>query len=292
MANFIDRMGNIAADACMVAINTGITMRRGILVGAEKASYVVWYVYSIDGFEKWSKAALADIEFLALMPRIGGLFKECFESIEAQKDLIYATGFIHQMSEFIKRYEDPNDRVFDWRKGQHWANVLNLIASCFDTAQFMRKYRVYGFEFYTKFVDRYASVKVFNYQLDHIPVMHCFFGSSPKPKDVFIFLASTIESYLGCKNGYERFEEIRGMRQVQQGGYWNMFSTAMSDRVIWDNILKVASSFGKVVLIGLSKNNRGKVWYQFLGVIANNAALFKLILKRDGVRAAHMAGKY
>ena len=107
------------------------------------------------------------------------------------------------MSEFIKRYRNPDDKVFDRHNLQHYANILNLIASCCDTAQFMRKYHVYGFEFYTKFVGSYALSKFLIISWIKSPVMHCFFGNTPKPKDFFIFFASCIETYIGGKKEWD-----------------------------------------------------------------------------------------
>ena len=60
-----------------------------MLVVGEGTSRAMYEVYSLDGFEKWSKALIADLRFLALIPGIGETFKECLKTVEAQKILCH-----------------------------------------------------------------------------------------------------------------------------------------------------------------------------------------------------------
>ena len=103
MPNISDTIGQYAADAAMWIINTAVSIKRGMMPGLETASRRMHYVYSLEGFEKWSKALGSDLKFLNALPMFKGIFDDAIRAAEDQKNLYYATLIIGSMCDFIKR---------------------------------------------------------------------------------------------------------------------------------------------------------------------------------------------
>ena len=226
MVNFAGRIEQIAVDVSMAMINAGVEIERVLIPVGEGISRAMHDIYSLDGFEKWTKAMIADLRFISLIPGIRGVFDECIKTLEAQKDLYYATLFIPSTAELFKK--DPNSGEYKFVRPDK-VKLLLLIGNYFDVGKFLQKYKVFPFSTCTYLSNTYGSLKIFNRRLDDIPVFGNVFE---RPKDLCVFAASGIE-------------------------VWNCYQKGT---LAWDNLLKFTSSLGKMLLITFGKHNSNTVW--------------------------------
>ncbi len=265
MFGLSDKIGDAAYRICMGAINTGVAIKRVALTAGELGSRVIHSIYSLDGFEKWSKALIADLRFLSLIPSLKGVFDECLKTIEAQKDLYYATLFIGSMNECIKVDKITGKRSFQLPKNDKGevdaVKILYFFGNFSETGKFLQKYKVFSFELCTQVADRLASMKVFSFRdksvnFGDIPVLKTL---CEKPKDFFIFFASGVE-------------------------VWR----CLHKPVNWENAFKFAGSTGKMGLIFFGDILIKKKYFwsaAILDVLTQNASLLGYVVKTEKLRA-------
>ena len=267
MTDFIGRLGSIVDSICMVMIDAGATIQKGLLKVGEEGSRAMYEVYSLQGFEKWSKAAITNMRALSLIPSCRGVFDQCIKTMEAQKDLIYATLVFESATDFItvdvdgetgeKRY---NFQIPRERNGNiDIVKILYGIVNPLDTLHFLQKYQLVSFPLASKVAARVGSIPVFFLEktvLNDIPVVNSLFN---KPKEFFVFVAS----------GYTVY------KCLQEPHFTDV-----------NNLLKLASNIGKIILISsadyLIKKNL--VAFTVIDVVTQNAGLISLLLKRSQER--------
>ncbi len=265
--NITDGMRNVAVGVCMGAINTGVAIERGVLAVGEGSSRVMYDIYSLDGFEKWSKALIANLRFLSLLPQLRGVFDEFLKTLESQKDLYYATMSINSLKEFIGEtkvagkthyhFKFPTREIKVGRNKVEVVDSVKLllaIGNFFETGKFLQKYKVYAFPLCSQVANRLASVKVFSYggktyTLDTVPVLQTL---TDKPKDFFIVLSSIIEIWR-CK-----------------------------DKPLLDieNMCKLVGSTGKIVLITFGRISNKAIWFSVVDVVTQDVSLIAFIYKK------------
>ncbi len=282
MSDFISRIGSKADYFCMGCIDAGVAVKRGALWVGEEGSRAMHEMYSLDGFEKGSKVIIADLRFLSLIPSLNGVFRSCIKTVEAQRDIIYATLVFGSTAEFIKpediedkktgkkktvysfqvptEKKDPNDPnsklIWDWVK------ILYFIGNYFETAKFIQRYQVLAFPRCTQLANQLGSIKLFNYRGDtwtfgDIPVANCWCN---KPKDFFVFSAA-----------------------------FYTFGRCLTNTKFWtvENMLKLTASIGKMVLVSSAEYMLQKKYYLILSIVdfvTNNASLLSFLIKRHNER--------
>jgi hypothetical protein len=273
MVNFINRMGNALDSACMGVIHAGATVTKGVIRGVitigEVGSNFMYDIYSLNGFEKFTKAMIANLRMLEMIPSIKGTFELCLKTLEAQKDLYYATLVFGSTADFIKPVYDKTTKEFKCYKfaiptvnGEDdgpwdWSKLLYGIGNPFETVKFLQKYKILEFPFCSRLATQFGSIKLFtlnnqNWSVDDIPVLNCW---CDKPKDFFVFWASV----------------------------WSA-KRCWTDKNFWsvENLVKLTSNIGKIVLISGSNFliSRKYVWTLVaIDVATNDLSLLSLILK-------------
>jgi hypothetical protein len=258
----INSIYNAAAAFGTGLIHTGESIKKGALVIAEEGSHAMREAYCLDGFEKLTKAGIANLKFLNIIPCIKGVFDECIATLEAQKDLYYATKFFDCMPDFI--YVDPKTKAKSFQlpriqKGPDKGSIdsvkiLYAIGNFLDPFRFLYKYKIYSFPLCVEIANRMASIKVFDlngktYTIDDIPVVHSLCS---RPKDFFIFLASLVDVYRCSKK------------------------TILE----WENGLKLVATCGRIVLITFGRHHHKMLWFHIADVITQNVGLMAFIVKR------------
>ena len=259
MVNLIER---VASTCCRGLIDAGVSIKKGCLFVAGEAGPTMSDIYSMEGFEKLSKALIADLKFFSLIPCIKGVFAECLATLEAQKDLYYATLFMGSMTEFIKIDPTSGAKSFQlpkFKEGPHKGKtdvvkILYAIGNFCEAGKFLQKFQVYSFALCTQVASRLGSMQVFtlygqSWTVGDIPVLNCL---CDKPKDFFIFIASGVEVWR-CKE---------------------------KNLLKWQNAFKLAGSTGKMLLIPFGRHHNKKVWFVVLDLVTQNASLFGFIVKR------------
>lgn len=266
MSNFISRIGSAADTLCMGFIDAGVAVKKGALWVGEEGSRAMYEIYSLEGFEKWSKAFIADLRCAALIPGLKDVVKNCLTTVEAQRDLIYATLVFGSTVDCIdiKNYsiqfpkenpKDPNSKV-------DVVKTLYAIGNFFETAKFFQEYHVLDFPRCTQLANQLGSIQLFNFRGEtwtygNIPFLNCLCN---KPKDLCVGIASFWTTYKCLKNPH--------------------FLT-------WENMLKLTASIGKIILIGWADYMLRKKYYLALSVVdfvTNNASLFAFLIKRHNSR--------
>jgi|GEM_PF-5157877 len=228
-------------------------LKRGVLAIGQEGSRILYDIYSLDGFEKWSKVLIADLKMASLIPKLNGIFAECLKTLEAQKDLYYATQIINSMRSFI----DPTGKNF---RCPGFSKVLIAIGSVFETGSFLQKYKVMSFPACSAFAQELGSMRMSLFgrpdiRFDNIPVFNSF---CDKPKDFFIFWAS--------------FWDVKTW--VIERVYSEEASSS------WESYFKLAGNMGKMLLIGGSRW-LGAGWpLAIVDVATQNASLIAFIIKR------------
>ena len=83
----LSRLGSSAVGLYTNIGQAGAGIKKGILTVADGGSQVLNDIYSMDGLEKWTKAAVSQSRLLSLHPSVKGVFDKCLKTLEAQKDL-------------------------------------------------------------------------------------------------------------------------------------------------------------------------------------------------------------
>lgn len=265
MTGLVSRIENAAWDAAMGLINAGVTLKKGVLRVCEEGSYIMYDIYDLDGLEKWTKATIANLKLISHIPAIKGIFFELLKTLEAQKDLYYATKVIGSMNQFIK---------ID-NKGQisltlpEFTEILYGIANVCDTGRFLQKYGVFSFDACSRIASKLASTQILNtsYHLGDVHVVRSLFGVEGQPKDFFIFIASGIKA-TKCMKNFKKW----------------YFSKEENKKFDWENAFKWVDSVGKMLLITLGPKYGKKAWFSGIDSATQLASLFAFILKKHRER--------
>lgn len=225
-------------------------MGRKIKTGAEIGSRTVYVLFqSTDGIEKVTKAALSILKgspvfFLTTK----GLFDKCIKTLEVEKDVLYATQFIATLVTFINEgnltftYPNINGRP-------DFAKIILGIGTFFELGQFLQKYQVLSFSLCSELANKYGSYQIFrDWPLDSIPVLRSVLD---KPKDFFVFFGSLGE-IIECF--------IRRQFDVK-------------------DLLKIASSTGKMLIIFFGKEYGGIWWFALIDIATQHVSLAAYVYK-------------
>lgn len=287
MVNF-RTVGYVVNSICMSFIDAGVVIKKGAMIIGEEGSHAIYEIYSLEGFEKWSKAIISDLRLLSLIPSINGVFDSCLKTLEAQKDLCYATLVFASTAEFVGEIRDDAGEFVGYKlkiptikekkadgtveENTDWVKVLYGIGNFFETGKFLQKYKIYDFPIFSQAANQFGAFKLFKWDgqdvtLGDIPVLNCCFD---KPKDFFVFFAA---AYTVRKT-------------------WNKLgkSDFFSAENI-ENLAKLIGNIGKMTLISSAdKMARRKylVSLAVLSVITDNASLIGLFLKRRKERESRL----
>lgn len=278
MSSFISRIGSAADYLCMGFVDAGVAVKKGVIWVGEEGSRAMHEVYSLEGFEKASKAGIAWLR----TPVIYGVFKTCLRTLEAQRDLVYATLVFGSTVDFIKTDfikdaktgkkrtvysfqlpKDPNDP--DGKK-LDWVKLFYGIGNFFETAKFLQIYGVLSFPRCSHLANQVGSIKLFNlrgetWTFDDVPGLNCW---TNKPKDFFVLLAA-----------------------MHTG-----FKCLTAPKILTtENMLKLTASIGKIVLVTGAEYMLDKKLFWTLSafdVVTNNASLILFFMKRHNERAKRL----
>lgn len=243
------------------------SIRRGVLLVGDGCGQAMHDIYSLDGFEKWTKALLANLKFVSLIPSINGVFDVSIRTFEAQKDLYQATKFISASTAYIRPTSAGLTFSLRERDGSFdKVKFLYAIGNWFETAKFLQKNKLVAFPAFSYLANTYGAVKVFGVRLDDIPVLGAVFD---KPKEICVFMASFLETrnvYLDVWDAY-----FRGNRR------WE-------DKMTWEETFKVTSSIGRMLLITFAKRFFNAPWFTLIDTVTQNSGLALFIVKRHLAR--------
>lgn len=268
----LERIKTISYQAVQTLVDTGHEIKCGILsFFSSDGAYVVSKIYSLTGFEKLTKVLLFDYEFLALLPKIKEIFTKCKLTIEGQKDLYYATMTFGVFALCIKRDKDGNAIGLKLpsmkSQGIDWSMLsLSIAAICY-TAQFLKKYTICEFAFYSKHIAPLGNY----FSLNKIPVVQSLFDG--RPSEFFIVVSSMVDLYRGIVKRIQLSSEI-------QDKYWVMEK--------WETYFKIAASLGKIVGIALYRQCSGQLWLGIAALISSHASLFKFFLTHHRQRTERL----
>lgn len=286
----ISGLGNAVDRTFMGVVNAGVKVQQGLLLVGGEISQAMYDIYSMDGLEKWTKAAIANINALGII--LGSnAFVGVTKTLGWQKDLIYASLAVDSTAEFvevtkiqksdgteIKKYSLQLPRIVKKNPATgkteteiDWVKVLYGIGNPFETLGFLQKYGVISFPAsITNVAAQIGATKLFsfnqeNWKVGDVPVVKCLFN---KPKDFFVCIASAYSGY----------------KCMRSSNFWDLA-----------NLLKLAGSLGKIVLITTAdymlKNKNNKAYliaFVVIDVVTQNASLIGLLLKRRRERESRL----
>lgn len=271
--NLLISIENFSEVARQCTIKTGQEIKRAVLtIFSSDGMYMLCDIYSLDGFEKWNKALIADLEFISLIPRINGVFKDSLQTLGGLKDLYYATMIFRACEPFIEidihgkpiGLKLPKLRAEDGG-GINFSLISLCIASVLDTAQFLNKCKLCKFAFYSKYIGPIGFYQ-FYFQLNDIPVLQSLFDG--RPKEFFIVSASCFDLCLESKNLWKLIQIPESKRNI----FWSMQK--------WEALFKITASIGTIIGLSCYRKSMGQRWLIVTGLISYNAALFKFILTK------------
>lgn len=260
----IDRICQRAATICLKLGNMGVTIKQKTQIVVKEFPRAMHDLYTLEGFEKCTKAVIANIKLLPHLFAIQGIFDECLKTLEAQKDLYYATQFINSICDFI--HVNRQTGAMTWSRPKtnirgaeviDYGKIFTAIGSLFETCKFLQKQKIWAFTYCTRFANAFASVEIRGWKLDHIPVIQAL---SDKPKDIFVALSSAYE-----------IRKILCNRSIQP-----ILET--------ENVLKGISSIGKIALIALGRQYYNYRFFAIIDFATQNASLVAYIYKRHNKR--------
>lgn len=216
-------------------------------------------IYSLTGFEKISKALIADIEFLEYFTQVGETFKSVNKALNHQKDLIYGTNFIDSIANCLRL---QNGRIVFVR--QTITRSLYAIGSFFEAGKLAQKYGMCKLEVFSGIANQLGSYEVFGYK----PFTYRPFASfCERPKDFFILCA--------CIN--DLGDHL--LQFIKARTYDNRVRVLSVD-----NLLRTGGNIGKLLLIWCGSTQFQAPWYKVAALITQNISLVSFLLKE--VKAA------
>ncbi|MFI0434197.1 MAG: hypothetical protein ACH350_00530 [Parachlamydiaceae bacterium] len=270
MANLLGGIGGSLHTVSMNFASSGVQVKKGVLALGEGVSRVLHDVYSMQGFEKTGKTVIANMRLASLIiPQCGGVFSDCIKTLEAQKELIYATLVFDSTLDFIKVTQEANGKKtyrFQLPKDSKGKidiqKLLYGIANPLDTLYFLKKYQVYSFPFISKIGAQLGAVKLFTlggetWKFSHIPVLNSL---TKKPKELFVFIASVLAVHKSLE--HPKFREV-------------------------EYLLKLTGNIGKIVLISSAEymaKNHFFIGLSLVDVITQNSGLIAYMMKRSQER--------
>lgn len=283
MVNFFDRLGNAIDNAYAGFMDhVGTPIKKGVLRIGGEVGHALNVLWSIDGYERMAKAGVSTMRMFSLIPACKGVFDSCMKTLEAQKDLCYATQVFNTTTVFIKETENeatgevrysfqlPELKINDGQGGSRLipdiVKICYGIGNFFETGVFLIRYKVLEFPLCSKLANQFGSLKLFDlrgkaWTVNDIPVLNCWCS---KPKDFFVFVASFWQTGLIAW-------DFKTNRKA-----WNI-----------ENLLKLAGCIGKMILISSGEYMLKKKYFIILTIVDNMTnwtSLFVLIIKQRNDR--------
>lgn len=271
------------------AVNTGTGVKNGVLYIGEEVSRKAYDVYDLrsDGFEKWTKAGIANLKLAGKALELTALFKGVVETLEGQKNIYYATKFFGSICNYFKLEkvgEDsrlslaiPKIQKFVYGERQvAWNHVVTLydIGNIIEVLKFSQKMGIAKFEWASKLGTQIGNFQVFNKRVGDIPVV----GSlSYSPKDFFIFVACMFEAWSWGRKLITA-EEAAVNTPEAKAEYRKKFIADVG------NWLKLTGTIGKMVLIRYGSSHSKAMWFAVADAITQNAGLIKFWMDRSNNR--------
>lgn len=247
-------IGNVGAFGYSIASWMGGKIK----TGAEFGSRTVYVLFkSTDGIEKVTKAALSILKaspvfFLSSK----GQFDKCIGTLEAEKDLLYATQFFATLETFI----NDGNLTFTYPKingRPDFAKIILGIGTFFELGQFLQKYQILSFSLCSELANTYGSYQIFrDWPLDSIPVLRSVLD---KPKDLFVFF----------------------------GSFGEIIECLLRWRFDVKDLLKIASSTGKMLIIFFGKEYGGTWWFAVIDIATQHVSLAAYVYKCHLLRQQH-----
>lgn len=269
MVEIIDRAIQLSHTSWECLCSSIEEIKTGILTFfSADGTYILWRIYSLEGLERWNRAFLSNLEFLILFPKINAVFEKCRWTCEAQRDLYYTTLAFASLASFTKKNSDGKPIGVQLPHlssreggGLDWALLSLCISSAFEVAQFLKKYQVCEFAFYSKYVTPMGN---YGY-LNQIPVVQSLFDG--KPKEFFIVTASLIGLYRTCIDAWQLWH----VEQEKRDSEWTVRK--------WITLLNFVSRSGTALGISSYRKFGGQVWLAVLNVVCMHTPLFKFMLE-------------
>jgi len=199
-----------------------------------------------------------------LIPAIKEVFSKYKDALEMQKDLYYASMLSESIVKVIKL--DPEGSPCGLQLPQNedgdidWFMLCLCISSIFDTAQFLKKYDVFSFSFYSNTMRPIGSYT----KLDQVPVIQSFFDD--RPKEFFVVASGFFDLYRSARN-------LRNLHQIQPADRDRSWTFEK-----WDSILAIVANFGKIIGLSCYRRSAGQMWLAVVGLLGNHAGLFRMML--------------
>lgn len=264
------------------AVKTGVEIKKGVLYLGEEVSYKAYDIYDLrnDGFEKFTKAEIANLKVVGKVFGLTPLFKGVIETLEGQKNLYYATKFIGSLCDFMAIYQKVFAQETFTGKCKTFFTLPHLIkisygvGNCLDPVKFGMKMGLWELKKVSELGTRIGNYQVFNRRLEDIPVI----GSlSYSPKDFFIFTASCLElTKVGLDFYHIDGTDADSVRRRQQ---------KITRR--WDFVVnigfffKMVGTFGKIGLMTLGRRYGSTLAFAACDAFIQNAGLIKFWMDRS-----------
>jgi hypothetical protein len=280
MVNALNGIRQVTSDLCEIAVvETAREIKTGFLtIFSADGTYMLREIYSMDGFEKWTKALLSGLEFVVLFPAVKSIFAKFKDTIEWQKDLYYASLTFGVFEWCIERDDQGNAVGFQLPRKPR-ANGEGILSDCssfalciaaiLETAQFFKKYKVMEFAFYTKHIEPLGQIPLAGRNLNEIPVVQSLFDG--KPKEFFTVVHAIFDFAIATMKTKELWNE-----RAHRNNDWKMKK--------WIVLFEFVGSLGKIIGVACYRKFGGCYWLAFVGVIGTQAPLAKFVLSHHWKR--------
>lgn len=268
MADLIERLHNAVDSTCTAFIDGGVSLKRGIMRAPEEISCTLHDVYCLQGFEKWNKAVSSNLKALSLIPSVNGVFNGFIDELKSEQDLFYATQVFDSTAKLFEK--DGTSGGYRLAANIQWVDICYAIGNPLETIQFLERHKVIFYPKLSNIALQVGSTRLFNMSgqavlFRDVPVINALVN---KPKDFFVFFASCLGAYKGLKDF--DWEGIKAF-----------------DSKSLENLCKLASNIGRVILIPFASHLHNSGWIGVLTVVdlvTQNTSLFAFIIKRRSER--------
>lgn len=274
MADLIEIFSNAVDSTCTAFIDGGVVLTKGIMRASDEISCTLHDVYCLQGFEKWNKATSSNLKALSnctlitnIFP-IKGIFDGLINELKSEQDLFYATQVFDSTAKLFEK--DRENSGYRLATNIQWVDICYAIGNPLETLQFLQRHDVISYPMLSNIASQVGSIHLFNMNgqavhFSDVPVINALVN---KPKDFFVFLASSLGAY-------------KGLKDFDWEGIKNFDSKSL------ENLCKLASNIGRVILIPFGSHLHNSGWIGVLTVVdlvTQNTSLFAFIIKRRSER--------
>lgn len=282
--NTISNTGRVLRDFAYNTVTlTGTALMNGTVgtvvklweVGPIRCAYKV---YSLQGFEKLTKATQASLQLLSRLPAIGAIFNEMLKTIEDQRAVVYASSVLEIINQFTFEDKETHTLRLGWeKKGGRLDKaipILYAMGSFCELGKYLQRYEGLKFETCVEWANKFGNFEIYGWKPATLPVLESLTYS---PKNFFIFCSSFLEVIVWLRPACY---DLMGKVYDPTDSKMDTWAKQREEITSTMTLLRLTCSIGKMVLTSCGKFHGSQLWFAIANLVTQDASLFSFFIKK------------